>query len=147
MLHLWGDNRQWLINVYWDHLVRYLMDSCEVCALEVFSLRQSLMQFLGQTERSQQFSKDLAEEFLLTVQPGLRAWALLGGCMPSFPGYLCPWKVSALLLGFMLNQVQIQNRPHRQGRGVSWGWSYEVLRVFLMFELLGMFAIERGPVL
>lgn len=33
--------------------------------------------------------------------------------MPSFPGYLCPWKVSALLLGFVLNQFQIQNRPLR----------------------------------
>lgn len=76
-------------------LLRYCMDRHEGNALKVFSLRQSLMRFLCQTEGSQPVSNGLAEVLLLTAQPELRSRGFPGGCMPSFPGYLSPWKESA----------------------------------------------------
>lgn len=48
------------------------MGRCEVHALEVFSLRQSLMRFLCWTEGSQSLSSGLAEVLLLIAQPELR---------------------------------------------------------------------------
>lgn len=76
-------------------LLRYRMDRREGHALKMFSLRQSLMRFLCLTEGSQPVSSGLAEVLLLTAQLELRSWGFPGGCMPSFPGYLSPWKESA----------------------------------------------------
>lgn len=75
--------------------------------------------FLCHTEGSQSVSNGLAEVLLLTAQPELRSRGFPGGCMPSFPGYLSPWKESAR--GICAKPVS-NTEQTPTGKAKEWAW-------------------------